>query len=327
MPSIYTHYAFALDVKKRLSKEIQKQINNKLDYYIMFSQSFDNLYYYNFLSLRKGDHIRKLGTYAHNHRVNQYFMNIINYIKDNKLQQNDEVINYLLGSINHYISDSIIHPYISYRTGRYSKKRENETRKYKGIHTNTEIKIDSYYYNKLTNKDYKKYKIYKDFITKLKYSPDLLKTIDYAFKETFNIDNMGYIFNKSYNQSKNVYRILMYDPYGIKTFIYKIVDKLTPFKDRVAASFTLYKDPVDESFFNKKHNHWCNPVDMNLISEESWDDVYKKAVSKAVKLIEETYKCLHNQLDEETLKQLIGNNSYTTGMDLSDKRIAQYYEF
>lgn len=326
MPSIYTHSVFAKDVKKNLSKEIQELIDQKNDYYIMFSQSFDNLYYYNFLNLKKGKHIRDLGSYCHNHKVNKYFMNMIKYIKENNLKNNPEVLCYLFGSINHYISDSTLHPFISYRTGRYYKNRK-ETKKYKGIHTNTEIKIDAYYYNKETGKDYKKFKIYKDFIPKLNYSKQLKDTINYTFKETYNIDNMGNIFNKSYNQSKIIYRVLMYDPTGIKTFAYKCVDYLTPFKDRVAISYSLHKDPIDEKFFNKKHNHWCNPVDMDLISDESWDDVYIKAVKKATKLIEESYKYLYGKIKEEKLAKAIGNNSYTTGIDLKDKRIDKYFEF
>ena len=197
MPSIYTHYVFARDVKNKLPKKIQNIIEEKFNYYVMFSQSFDNLYYYNFLSFKKGKHIRSLGSYAHRHKTNKYFKNIIEYIINNNLQKDPEVLAYLFGSLNHYVSDSIIHPYISYRTGRYSKSRKDETKKYKGIHTNTEIRIDAYYYNKDTNKDYKKFKIYKDFITKLNFSKHLKDTINYTFKETFNVDNMGNIFNKS----------------------------------------------------------------------------------------------------------------------------------
>lgn len=327
MPSIYTHKVFAKDVKKKLSKEIQEIIEPAEKYYIMFSQSFDNLYYYNFLNLKKGKHIRDLGSYCHKHKSNKYIMTILNYIKDFNLKTNSEIMSYLLGTINHYVADSMLHPYISYRTGRYSKKRKDETKKYKGIHTNTEIRIDAYYYNQETGLDYKKYKIYKDLIKPLTFSKELKKVIDYSFKTTFNVDNMGNIFNKSYNQSKYVYRILMYDPYGIKTIFYKIVDKLTPFKDIVAASFSLNKEPIDEEFLNNQHNVWCNPLDLDLISEESWTDAYKKACKLSKIIIEEAYKYLNDEIPEEKIKKLIGNNSYITGQDLNDKRIAKYFQF
>ena len=156
MPSIYTHTTFANDVYNKLNKDIQNTINEKKEFYKMFSQSFDNLYYYNFLSLKKGKHIRNLAKYCHTHKTQEYILNIINYIKKNKLNNNNEVLCYLYGTINHYISDSTLHPYINYRTGRYFKERHEATKKYIGIHTNTEIELDAYYYNLNTKKSFKK---------------------------------------------------------------------------------------------------------------------------------------------------------------------------
>ena len=88
MPSIYVHTIFADDVKERLDNKTQKIINTKDKYYKMFSQSFDNLYYYNFLSLRRGKDIRKLATYCHTHNTQKYFMNMISYIKNHNLYKN-----------------------------------------------------------------------------------------------------------------------------------------------------------------------------------------------------------------------------------------------
>ena len=326
MPSIYTHTVFASDVKNKLDKKTKTLIDEHINFYNMFSQSFDNLYYYNFLSFKKGNDIRKLGGYCHRHKTQNYFMNMIKYIKDNNLQDNSEVLCYLYGSINHYVSDSTFHPFITFKTGRYSQSRKEQTKKYIGIHTNTEIRIDAYYYEKINKKRFKQYKIYNELIHKLTFSKELLNTIDYTFKETFKKENMGKIFNRSYNQSKNIYRILMYDRFGIKLFFYQLIDFLFPNKDKKIASFSLYKEPIEETFFNRKHNYWCNPVDMDLISDDSWDDLYKKALKKAVKFIEATNLYLENKITENKYKKIIGNNHYGTGLDCTDKRIIQYFE-
>ena len=327
MPSIYTHTIFAKDVKKGLAKDIKSLIQEKEDFYLMFSQSFDNLYYYNFLSLHKGSSVRALARYAHNNKTNEYFSNIITYIKENNLEKNPEVLSYLYGAINHYIADSHLHPYINYRTGRFFKERKKETRKYIGIHTSTELSLDAYYYEKETKQKFKNYKIYKELIHKLEFSQELKDTIDYAFLKTFNKPNMGNIYNKSYNQSKYIYQILMYDPYGFKNFVYKTADLITPFKSQKIATYSLYKEPVSEKFFNREHNDWCNPVDMDLISTDSWDDVFKKAVKKATELISLTNDYFNNKIAFETLIQAIGNNSYSTGFDVKDRRIPMYFEF
>ncbi|MBQ6687551.1 MAG: zinc dependent phospholipase C family protein [Bacilli bacterium] len=327
MPSIYTHTVFAYDVKNKLNKNTQILIEQNKRLYELFSQSFDNLYYYNFLSLKKGKHIRNLAYYAHTHKTQKYIINIINFIKDNNLKNNSDIMCYLYGTINHYISDSTLHPYITYKTGRFSSERKKDTKKYLGIHTNTEIALDSFYYHKITKKEFKNYKIYKDLCKKVTFSKNLKNTINYAFKETFNINSMGDIFNTSYNQSYYVYRILMYDPFGIKLFAYKIIDFLLPNSTMKLASYSLHKEPVSNSFFNKKHHYWCNPTDMNIISYESWEDVYKKAINKAVILINNINLYFENKITEKKLLKLIGNNCYSSGLDCSKKRIMQYFEF
>lgn len=327
MPSIYTHTIFAKDVKNKLDENSKNLIGKNIRLYELFSQSFDNLYYYNFLSLKKGKYIRNLAHYAHTHKTQQYIMTIINYVKENNLKNNSEIICYLYGAINHYVSDSTLHPFITYKTGKYFSNRKKETKKYLGIHTNTEIELDSYYYLKTTNKDFKKYKIYKELCKKVTFSNELKNTITYAFNETFDFNSMGDIFNKSYNQSYYIYKILMYDPLGIKLSTYKIIDFIIPNKNMKLTSYSLHKKPVNNEFFNKKHQYWCNPTDMNIISNESWNDVYKKAIKKAVNIINNINLYFDNKISENNLLNIIGNNCYSSGLDCTNKQIMQYFEF
>jgi hypothetical protein len=49
---------------------------------------------------------------------------MINYIKDNNLYNDDDVLSYLYGYINHYVLDKTIHPYVRYKTGVFKKKNQ-----------------------------------------------------------------------------------------------------------------------------------------------------------------------------------------------------------
>ena len=122
MPSIYTHNYFAKDVEKKLVKTNNLKIKDNR-YMLIFAQSFDNLFYYNVLSLKKGAKIRNLGHYAHTHNILDYFVNLISYIKENKLYD-DPNLGYLYGSVCHYALDSTAHPYVHYFSGRFSKKKK-----------------------------------------------------------------------------------------------------------------------------------------------------------------------------------------------------------
>ena len=75
MPSIVTHHLFAKEVLKELPSKIKEKIS--LPHYMIFVQSFDNLFYYKFLTPWTGKEIRELGENAQKEKVNAYFKNII----------------------------------------------------------------------------------------------------------------------------------------------------------------------------------------------------------------------------------------------------------
>ena len=60
MPSIVTHYLFSEQVLEKTTNKIKRQIEPNVNLYHIFAQSFDNLFYYNLLNLKKGKHINTL---------------------------------------------------------------------------------------------------------------------------------------------------------------------------------------------------------------------------------------------------------------------------
>ena len=324
MPSIYTHNYFAKDIYKKLSKEKIYQINDP-KFYLIFSQSFDNLFYYNFLSLKPGGKIRDLGYHAQTHKVWKYFKNMIEYIKENKLYD-DANLGYLYGSLTHYALDSTCHPYIHYISGRYTSFDKKNTRKYIGYHAINEIMIDALYYEKDHTTPFHKYKIHKDIIPKTKFPDNLIKCIDYTFKETFNVDNLGKIYNKSYNQSHYIYKFLVMDSTSIKKKIYKLIDFITPFKDFKAYTYSNYVGKLDYSVLNNEHNKWVHPV-TGEEHYESFDDLYNIAFKTVLKNIKKCNEYFNNKCTLEDLKKTIGNISYSSGLDSSTRAVFKYFKF
>ena len=324
MPSSYVHFDFAKDVNNELKKKKIYQINNdKL--YLVFAQSFDNLFSYNILSIKKGKKIRKLGYYAQTHKVSLYFSNMIEYIKENKLYD-DENLGYLYGSLCHYALDSACHPYIHYISGRVSKSNYKNTKQYLGNHTLNEVMLDAIFYNNDTGKEFYKYKIYKDLTPKVHFSKSLKDTVTYTFKSTFDAENMGEIYNKSFNQINGIYKILMYDRFGIKKFFYLIFDflfsKLIRFK---SAGYSLHVKKLDKSILNEEHNKWHHPV-TNEIHNESFYDLYNFAKENATKYISIVNKFFNDKCSIEDVKKTIGNISYSSGLDCREKVEFKYFK-
>lgn len=323
MPSIYTHNYFAKDTYIKLEKEKIHQIKDK-KYYEIFAQSFDNLFYYNVISLKKGKEYRNLGHYAHMHKSWLYFKNMIEYIKKSKLYD-DANLGYLYGSLTHYVLDSTCHPFIHYISGRLDKNNVKETRKYIGNHAKNEIMIDSLYYYKDHNDKYPKYKLYKDIIPITIFPDKLIRTIDYTFKNTFNVDNLGVIYNKSYNQSHYIYKHLMYDRIGFKTFLYKVVDIIIPFKLFKAKTYSHHVTTKDYSVLNLVRNTWLHPVTGEKHTE-SFEDLYNIAQKKVITCIKKCNDYFNNKCSIKDLEKTIGNLSYSSGLDSDERYIFKYFK-
>lgn len=323
MPSNYTHYHFANDVYKNIEKNEIRKISNKR-FYRIFCQSFDNMFYYNFLSLKKGAKYRDLGYYAQVHKVWDYFKNMVIYMKQNNYYT-DESLGYLYGSLTHYALDSACHPYIHYISGRFTSKDKKNTKKYIGNHAITEIMIDAIYYNDTHKEEFYKYKIYNDIIPKTKFSNKLIELINYTFKETFNENSIGYIYNKSYNQSHDIYKYLMYDRFGIKKFFYKVFDVITPFKNFKAYTYSHHIKKIDPEVLNLNHKTWIHPVNGEK-HKESFIDLYNIAMKKSINMINKCNDYFNNKISIKDLEKDIGNISYSSGLDLSIKPEFRYFK-
>ena len=184
-----------------------------------------------------------------------------------------------------------------------------------GYHAINEIMIDSIYYYKDHNKKYYKYKLYNEIIPITKFSNNLTKTIDYTFKNTFNFDNMGKMYNDSYNHSHIIYKYLMFDKFNIKKGLYRLFDLFTPYKDFKAYSYSHHINNPDYSILNNEHNIWYHPV-TNEKHNESFEDLYIIAKNKCIKMIQKCNDYFKDNCSLKDLEKTIGNISYSSGLDV-----------
>ena len=94
MAGTMTHAFFAEDMSKKI--KFNREYLNNLK---AFSQGHD-MY---FFVIKKRKNGKKIGNYFHNNNSRDFFINMINYIKENHLYKNDEVLSYLYGYINHKV--------------------------------------------------------------------------------------------------------------------------------------------------------------------------------------------------------------------------------
>lgn len=318
MPATYTHHIFTKDVFKTLDEATKRRLQDNVELFNLFGKSFDNLFFSK----------EKLGYYAHGNNCNLYFKNIVKFIVDNNLQDSSEVLAYLYGSICHYVLDATIHPYVYYKSGQY--KWNKETLKYRGVHSYVETMMDAALYEHVYNRPIYKASFRKDFPSNLKFSDDLNKTIDYAFANTFDFPLKSGASKLYYRGYKNFMFVLkhgMASRFGLKKPLYKIADKFKLYRKAPLMNFCYHVKKIDYSVLNLEHKKWWHPSDKNMTFHFSFYDLYDVAIIKAKSFIMELDKAIMtNDNIEETL-QTIGNLSYYTGLDASEKHPLKYFEF
>ena len=326
MPSIFMHAQFVLDVYDKLDIDtkyflLDQKINLKT-----FAQSVDPLFLYDITKFKKESRIRDFGYHFHKNNTQEFFINLINYIKYNDLGNNPEIIAFLYGFLSHYILDSTMHPYIYYKTGYFDKNNSN-TYKYKSKHHLMEVYLDKYFIRLRKQINPTKYKFYED-LNQIDFSKKLKEVIDITFKETFNVNNMSKFYHKSILNMKKLYKKLRYDPHGIKLFFYKLANKALEKKSSLDFRYVsyYYTEKNLEHYLNLDKKRWNYPTHKSKKYNHSIIDLYLQALHKCKKTILEINEYIYNNKDID-LKKLIENVSHNTGIDCNKPQELKYFEF
>ena len=319
MPSIVTHHLFAKDVYNDISKKIQQKINKK--YYLVFAQSFDNLFYYKFLTPWKGKEIRAFGEQAQKENINLYFKNIILEIEKQKLENNKYLLAFLYGSICHYILDYHCHPFIFYYTG------DNHLgKKYRGLHEKMEVNIDAYLYKEKNKKDLYKEQLADTLLPKLTFKNELIHALDNIYYNTFKVRNMGKIYEQSIKTGNFLLKYGVTDRTGIKKRLYKIKDLLCQHSYRRYEYLSFHVTKFYPEYLNTNHELWNNPADKQLTSKKSFQELYEDAKKETIQIITEINEYLESKRNFQVLLENIGNKSYVTGLPCNKTYTLKYFK-
>lgn len=322
MPSFTTHHIFSDLVLDNLDNNINDELTKYLDIYHVFAQSHDYLFYYTF-DLKNAKRIKSLGHHAHKNKTQNYLLSIINYIKTNNLQDNYEILSYLYGSITHYVLDSTCHPFIFYKTGAYNKD-DRFTKKYNGGHTMMEKTLDAIMFENQYRLKYNHCNINK-LIKKPHFSKELIDTINYAYKETYNEDNIGLYFKKAIKHRKIINSIVIHDYFGLKKILYKLIELLS-FNNIKIIYYSNHIINPNLDYLNTERKTWNHPCIKELTYKESFEDLINISIQKCINIIEACHQYLNNQLSIKDLKKYIPNVSYSNGLLLEEYKVMKFFE-
>ena len=325
MPSNTTHFVFSEDVYNKLDDSSKKRILKNKVVYNTFAQSHDLLFFYIF-DHKNSKIIKDLGHHAHHYETQNYLLNVIKEIKKANLENDSESIAYLYGVITHYVLDTHCHPYIFYKTGVY-RKNQKWTHKYKGEHTHIEKELDAIYYKKHFNRSYNKCNLNKEIIKKVTLTDKLQTLISKVYKDTYNIDNVGYFMNKSIGRVRLVNSLIVHDPLGIKKGIYYTIKFLSFKKFNGLPYYSNFILKPKQTWLNEEHKEWNHPCYKEELFTYSFADLYNQSIKDALNIINEVNKVLYENKSITSLKKVIPNIDYSTGIECNDEHTLEYFEY
>ena len=328
MPSSMTHSYFAIDVYNKLNNLSKHKIDEYTNRLKTYALGTDPYMFYNLFIGKKNKKSSNIQKMNHTTKTKDYFVNMINYIINNNLENNKDIISYLYGSICHYFLDKTIHPFIFYKTGLFNKN-DKTTYKYNGLHAEMEYYIDFYMIYNREKTIPKNYKFYKDIFNIDKLSIELSKMIDYIMKKTYGVDNSASIYIKSLKHMYIFNKIFNYDKTGIKKKIYKLIDYIqsNKFIRKEELSFNIeYNKKIH--YLNLDKKKWNHPCDINESYNYSFIELYMIALNKCVDCINNIITMIDNKkIYNKIISKYFDNSSYLTGKDCNDNKKIQYFEF
>ncbi|MCI8547898.1 MAG: zinc dependent phospholipase C family protein [Bacilli bacterium] len=325
MPATVCHAYFCMEVYKKI-KDFHRTIDScDLVKFRMFGQNTDPFMFYNIENFKRGKNIRDFQYYFHTHKSQDFFLYMCHYIKDNQLYNCSEVLSFLYGFVCHYVLDSIVHPFVIYKTGEMDKNDINSY-KYNCGHAYMETYLDNIIIKeKMHNTQPFHFRTDKYCFDLSPFSTSLDEVIDHSFSAVFSIDDMSTIYYQSLRQMKSFLFKYRYDSLGIKKFCYKIIDLFTSRSTFKFSCLSYHYMPDNTNYLNLLHQTWYNPIDLSIQSTKSFFDLYNDALEEAVSII---YKVnLFFDSEDILLDTVFSNKSYLTGLDCSKKIKYKKFEF
>ena len=233
---------------------------------------------------------------AHNQHTQAFFLNLIKYVKDNKLYLNSHVLAFLYGHISHYFLDVNVHPFVFYLEKGCQKvgliKPHNLVEGYISSYLcqkilKTDITyVDESYFNRANIAD-----------------KEIAKMINTVYKATYGADNVSETYRETLNAFIFLEKITK-NPLISKDMLIKI----SGFK-----KFLTENNLLVEELINEFKETYLNPVTGSKHSE-SFIELYALAIEMTLDAIFKVNQYLYGNASLDSLKSVFTDLSYDTGV-------------
>ena len=322
MPGFTTHYIFGMKAYNDMPFTPLKHTIAKYRWLYQLGLQGPDMFFYNIPILRHRDY-RNVGSYMHEHKVNAFFECCLRRIGTiRSRQQQEEAISYLAGFMNHYIADSICHPYVYRRIG---YPVDAPTSMHHGMHAHLENELDAILLWKYKKKKPSEF----NQTATICLNGQEIQFISHFLASCINETYYPITYRNNFQVTPAmVHRSIWALRFGCRTLSDKtgkkkfgIAQVESIFVNHPVASAKMVTDSVTDyrSSCNLNHEAWGNPWDPTRVSTASFVDLFHETLDKCSRV----YALLNSAvtdnvpLDKQDLSPLLmelGNESYHSGL-------------
>lgn len=309
MPDSVTHACFGREVLERLPEQIQRHlIPEILDRAVQGPDPWSTIGFYGGSKKQYASR----SSVMHREKTGQFLCALA---RETAQAPSDALFTVLSGFLCHYCLDRLAHPYIICRAGEYDGTPE--TYHLRGGHVRLERAIDSLMIRSRFGCKPWHFSIPRRIFTLKRYPESLREPLDRVFFRVYGWENTFDLLNRAMEDERRFYG-LMGDPLGAVHYLLRLVSG----GKTNYCLYSYYRRDVDGTkidYLNENHSLWHHPLDPDLISRESFFDLYQRAMEDALEMIRESWEAVYRGKPVD-LQLLYGNSSYSTGLNWDDPR-------
>lgn len=235
----------------------------------------------------------------HNYYTQAFFLNMINYIKENKLIENGHILALLYGHMSHYFFDINSHPLV------YYNERGCEKIGMISNHNLVEGYLNSYLAQKVLDKDIMEVKA------------DYFSQVDLSLREVINLLNS--VYGKVYGDSTIV------DTYKKTFLIFKTLEtaiKSGLISKNMLIAISKFNEFLDRNklsisdLTNENKQTYTNPVTGEK-HNDSFMELYNKSIDMTLDALIKVNGYLYDNSTLFSLEKVFTDLSYDTGVSCS----------
>ena len=310
MPNIYTHVIFAQElVNTTMTSKQKDMLENRSQLYEIGANGPDYLYFHGTTpkKVKEKSHVRTLGKYCHRRGINDFYHQALEVIRNEKeadVKQGE--IAYIMGHLTHWALDSTTHPYIFWRTG--SGDSASQFR-----HHRMESLLDAIVLKIKKGKTIKDYKVYKVCEVDIDDVRAIARIYVNCAKKVYGVQAKPHEILQALNEWAQIQKLL-YDRKGKKLKAFQTIEE-TIKQSGLVSGMIVPNEPDDPcDVCNLLHKEWNHPCDADMVSTDSFLDLYDHALKRAQKAIDLFLDAVDDSAKEEAFLSYLNNRNYTKGL-------------